>query len=65
MTILKKIGDGIKGEMIYCVFRRMTKPVLISRTHKHRAQMIRIKGLPAEAYIEKPIRLKKLPDNFR
>jgi len=56
MTILTNAGDGIKGERIVCIFRKMTKPILISKTHLHRAQEIKIFGLPAEAYISKPFR---------
>jgi len=56
MTILTNAGDGIKGERIVCIFRKMTKPILISKTHLHRAQEIKIFGLPAEAYISKRFR---------
>lgn len=56
--ILIKPGDGIKGERIVCEFRRMTKPIIVAKTHKHRAQRIKIYGLPAEAYIDKPVKLK-------
>lgn len=56
--ILTRTGDGIKGERIVCEFRKTTSPILVAKTHKHRAQRIKIYGLPAEAYIDKPIKLK-------
>lgn len=59
MKILTNVGDGIKAERIICIFRKMTRPILVSRTHKHRAQQIKIFGLPAEAYISKPFRFIK------
>lgn len=59
MTVLMSTGDCIKGERIICIFRKMTRPVLISKTHLHRAQEIKIFGLPAEAYISKPFRFLK------
>lgn len=59
MTVLNKSGDGIVGERIVCTFRKMTKPILVSETHLHRAQQIKIFGLPAEAYIERALRFLK------
>lgn len=58
MTILYSQGDAIKGERIICVFRKMTKPVIISGTHRHKAQRATIYGIPAEAWIEKPFKYK-------
>lgn len=59
MTILFGIMDGVKGERIVCEFRKMTRPQLIAKTHAHKAQRIKIIGFPAEAYIEKPIKLRR------
>ncbi len=49
MTLLLKTRDGIKGERIACEFRKMIGPHLIAKTAAHRAQRIRITGLPASA----------------
>ena len=59
MTILKDIGDGIRGERIVSEFRRLRGPFLIAKTSAHRAQRAVLVGLPAEAWIEKPIRIRK------
>jgi len=56
MTVLYNMGDGLKGTRIVCIFRRITKPVLISGSHRHRAQRAKIEGVPAEAWIEKTFR---------
>jgi len=58
MTILYEIGDGIKGERIACEFRKMHGPYLIAKTSAHRAQRTILIGLPASAWIEKPIRIR-------
>ncbi len=56
--ILKDIGDSIVGERIRCEYRKSTKSILIAKG-AHRYQRIIIHGLPAECWIEKPIRLSK------
>ena len=56
--ILYELGDGIKGERIRCEFRKGTKPILVAKG-AHRYQRIVIYGLPAECWIEKPIRISK------
>ncbi len=55
--LLVHLGDGIKAERIVCQFRKMKGPYLIAGSGAHRAQRVIIEGLPAEAWIEKPIRL--------
>ena len=57
MVTLEKLGDGIKGERIACLCRRMRGPRLVAGTSAHRAQKLILDGLPAKAWIEKPIRL--------
>lgn len=59
MTVLYQLGDGIKGEKIICEFRRISGRYLVHGTSSHRAQRAAIIGLPAEAWIEKAIRLAK------
>ncbi len=56
--ILRDIGDSIVGERIRCEYRKSTKSILIAKG-AHRYQRIIIHGLPAECWIEKPIRLSK------
>lgn len=55
--LLIHLGDGIKAERIVCQFRKIKGPYLIAGSGAHRAQRVIIEGLPAEAWIEKPIRL--------
>ena len=57
MTLLYQIGDGVKGEKLVCEFRRISGPYLIAGTSSHRAQRAVLLGLPAHAWIEKPIRI--------
>lgn len=56
--IAYELGDGIKGERIRCEYRKSTEPILIAKG-AHRYQRIVIYGLPAECWIEKPIRILK------
>jgi hypothetical protein len=51
-------GDLISGERIICETRIVSKPTLIHRTGKHRAQRLKLTGNPAVCWIEKPIREK-------
>lgn len=51
-------GDLICGERIICEARIVSKPTLIHRTGKHRAQRLKLTGNPAVCWIEKPIREK-------
>lgn len=57
MTVLYQVGDGVKGEKLVCEFRKLSGPYLIAKTGAYRAQRAVLIGLPAEAWIEKPIRL--------
>ena len=56
--ILRDIGDGIVVERVRFEYRKSTKPILIAKG-AHRYQRSIIHGLPAECWIEKPIRLSK------
>jgi len=51
-------GDLICGERLICEARIVSKPILIHRTGKHRAQRLKLNGNPAVCWIEKPIREK-------
>ena len=56
--ILRDIGDGVAGERIRCEYRKSTRPILIAGG-AHRYQRIIIHGLPAECWIERPLRVPK------
>lgn len=47
----KEEGDKLIGEQIIVECRKFRGPVLISKTHAHRAQRIVAYGFPAEAWI--------------
>ena len=51
-------GDLICGERLICEARIVSKPILIHRTGKNRAQRLKLTGNPAVCWIEKPIREK-------
>jgi hypothetical protein len=51
-------GDLICGERIICEAIIVSKPTLIHRTGKHRAQRLKLTGNPSVCWIEKPIREK-------
>lgn len=57
--ILRSIGDAIEGEKLVAVGRRVSKPIIIPATARHRAQQVYIYGTPAKCYIDKPVRLLK------
>jgi len=56
MGVYAGINDTIKGERIYCVFEKSTKPSLLSTQGRHNAQQMTIKGNPAIATILKKLR---------
>ena len=56
--ILRDVGDGVVGERIRCEYRKSTRPILIAGG-AHRYQRIIIHGLPAECWIERPVRISK------
>ena len=55
--ILRGRGDTIEGEKIVAVGRKISKPIIIPETARHRAQQIHIYGTPAKCYVDKPIRI--------
>lgn len=58
--ILRTPGDAVEGEKLIAVGRKITKPILISATAKHRGQQAYIYGLSAICYIDKPLRVAKI-----
>lgn len=57
--ILRSIGDAVEGEKLVAVGRRVSKPIIIPATARHRTQQVYIFGTPAKCYIDKPVRLLK------
>jgi hypothetical protein len=57
--ILRGIGDAVEGEKLVAVGRKVSKPIIIPATARHRIQQVYIYGTPAKCYIDKPVRLLK------
>jgi len=57
--ILRGRGDVVEGEKLVAVGRRVSKPIVIPATARHRAQQVYIYGTPAKCYIDKPVRILK------
>ncbi len=57
--ILRNQGDAVEGEKLIAIGRKITKPILIPTTARHRAQQVYVYGLPATCYIDKTIRYLK------
>jgi len=60
--ILRGRGDAVEGEKLVAVGRKISKPIIIPATARHRAQQIYIYGIPARCYIDKPVRILKPED---
>ncbi|HID26406.1 MAG TPA: hypothetical protein EYP22_00945 [Methanosarcinales archaeon] len=56
MTILYEVNDGIAGERIVCVCRKIYSKRVVSGSHSHRALELVINGTPAKCFILKPVR---------
>ncbi len=52
----RKPGDGIEGERLECVFRRVKREQIVMGSGRHRAMNMVIEGTPAKTWILKPIR---------
>jgi hypothetical protein len=57
--ILRGPGDAIEGERLVAVGRKVTRPIVIPFSSRHRAIQVIIYGTPARCYISKPIRILK------
>lgn len=55
--ILTGMGDAVKGEKLVAVGGKVSKPIIIPATARHRAQQVYIYGTPAKCYIDKPIKI--------
>ena len=59
MAILRQIGDGIEGERLVGLCRKVNGPFLVAGTSGHRANRVVLHGLPARMWIEKPMELRR------
>lgn len=57
--ILRNPGDAVEGEKLVAVGRKVSRPILVPPTAKHRAQLVYVYGSPAKCYVDKPIRILK------
>ncbi len=57
MPTYYNFGDAVDGERITCQFRRISKPKLVSGTHRHRAWEVTLDD--ACCVIMKPRRFKQ------
>ncbi len=55
--ILRGLGDTVEGEKLVAVGRKISKPIIVPATARHRAQQVYIYGAPAKCYIDKPVRI--------
>ncbi len=54
--ILTGVSDGIQGERIVCVCRRIRSQRVVHGSHAHRAMEIVVEGTPVKCFILKPVR---------
>jgi predicted NAD/FAD-binding protein len=59
MTILHGPEDGIEGERILCICRKIASKRVVPGTHLHRALELVISGTPTKCFILKPLRYSK------
>jgi hypothetical protein len=55
--ILRGVGDAVEGEKLVAVGRKISKPVIIPATARHRAQQVYVDGNPARCYVDRPVRI--------
>ncbi len=52
-------GDSVVGEILVAEARVVSNPVLVHLTGRHRGQRLRLRGLPAICWIDRPFREKR------
>jgi hypothetical protein len=57
--ILRGVGDAVEGEKLVAVGRKISKPIVIPATARHRAQQVYVYGDPARCYVDKLVRILK------
>jgi hypothetical protein len=58
LTQCTERGDSVVGEILVAEARVVSKPVLVHLTGAHRGQRLKLKGLPATCWIDRPFREK-------
>jgi len=56
-VILRGAGDAVEGEKLIAIGRKISKPIIIHETTRHRAQRVYIYGSPAKCYIDRRVRI--------
>jgi hypothetical protein len=59
LTQCREGGDSVVGEILVAEARVISKPVLVHLTGRHRGQRLKLKGLPAVCWIDRPFREKR------
>lgn len=57
--ILRGVGDAVEGEKLVAVGRKISKPIVIPATARHRAQQVYVYGDPVRCFVDKPVRILK------
>lgn len=57
--ILRGLGDAVEGEKLVAVGRKISKPMVVPATARHRAQQAYVYGKPAKCYVDRPVRILK------
>jgi len=57
--ILRGLGDAVEGKKLVAVGRKISKPIIIPATARHRAQQVYIHGNPAKCYVDRAVRILK------
>lgn len=52
----RQVGDGIEGERLGCLLRKIRREHIVAGSGRHRAIEIIIEGAPAKAWVLKPLR---------
>jgi len=55
--ILRGMGDAVEGERLVATGRKITRPIVIPATARHRGVQAIVYGLPAKCYVSKPLRI--------
>lgn len=56
MTVYRRRGDGVEGEVLAASFREMSKPRVVVGSGRHRVQRARLRGTPARCFINREVR---------
>ncbi|MBI3412522.1 MAG: hypothetical protein HY051_00385 [Candidatus Aenigmarchaeota archaeon] len=54
--ILTGVNDGIQGERVVCICRKINKQRIVVGSSAHRALELVLEGTPAKCFVLKPVR---------